>query len=138
MTSPASKPLPVPTRETQPYWEGCRKHELRIQRCTQCGHYQFYPRLYCTRCMSEEVEWVRASGRAQVLSFTIVYRPVSQAFAAEVPYVVALVTLEEGPQMMSQIVGCAPEEVFIGLPVEVEFEDWTEEISIPKFRPLKA
>ena len=135
MAAPASKPIPVPTRETQPYWDGCKQHELRIQQCTACGHSQFYPRLYCTACMSERVEWVKASGRGTVLSFTIVYRPVTQAFAADVPYVVALITLDEGPQLMSNVVGCAPETVHIGMPVEVTFEDWTEEISVPKFKP---
>ena len=136
MAAPASKPIPVPTRETRPYWDGCKQHELRIQQCAACGHSQFYPRLYCTACMSERVEWVKASGRGTVLSFTIVYRPVTQAFAAEVPYVVALITLDEGPQLMSNVVGCAPEQVYIGMPVEVTFEDWTEEISVPKFKPL--
>ncbi len=136
MAAPVSKPVPVPTRETKPYWEGCKKHELRVQQCTACGHHQFYPRLYCTACMSEKVEWVQASGKGKVLSFTVVYRPVTQAFAAEVPYVVALVTLDEGPQMMTNIIGCAPEKVHIGMSVEVTFEDWTEEISVPKFRPV--
>jgi uncharacterized protein len=136
MAAPANKPVPVPTRETKPYWEGGKQHELRIQKCAACGHYQFYPRLYCTACMSDRVEWVTASGRGKVLSFTIVYRPVTQAFAADVPYVVALITLDEGPQMMSNIVGCSPEKVQIGMPVEVMFEDWTEEISVPKFKPL--
>ena len=136
MAAPASKPIPVPTRETQPYWDGCRQHELRIQQYTACGHSQFYPRLYCTAGMSERVEWVKASGHGTVLSFTIVYRPVTQAFAADVPYVVALITLDEGPQLMSNVVGCAPETVHIGMPVEVTFEDWTEEISVPKFKPL--
>jgi hypothetical protein len=79
---------------------------------------------------------VKASGRAKVLSFTVVYRPVTQAFSADVPYVVALVTLDEGPQMMTNIVGCDPGTVKIGMPVQVTFDDWTEEISIPKFKPL--
>jgi hypothetical protein len=136
MAAPSPKPIPVPTRETKPYWEACKKHELHIQKCAACGHHQFYPRLYCTKCMSEQVEWVKASGRAKVLSFTVVYRPVTQAFAADVPYVVALVTLDEGPQMMTNIVGCEPEKVHIGMPVQVTFEDWTEEISVPKFKPL--
>jgi len=136
MAAPASKPVPVPTRETQPYWEGCKSHELRIQKCAACGHAQFYPRLYCTACMSDKVEWIKASGRGKVLSFTIVYRPVTQAFAGDVPYVVALITLDEGPQLMSNVVGCPPEQVSIGMPVEVTFEDWTEEISVPKFKPL--
>jgi uncharacterized OB-fold protein len=86
--------------------------------------------------MSERVEWVEASGHGTVLSFTIVYRPVTPAFAADVPYVVALIRLDEGPQMMSNVVGCAPEKVYIGMPVEVTFEDWTADISVPKFKPL--
>ena len=136
MAALSPKPIPVPTRETKPYWDACKKHELHIQKCAACGHHQFYPRLYCTKCMSEQVEWVQASGRAKVLSFTIVHRPVTQAFAADVPYVVAMVTLEEGPQMMTNIVGCEPEKVCIGMPVQVTFDDWTEEISVPKFKPL--
>ncbi len=135
MAPQIAKPLPVPTLETQPYWDGCKRHELRIQCCTACGHHQFYPRLYCTECFSERVEWVTASGRAKVLSFTIVRRPVTQAFKDDLPYVVALVTLDEGPSMMTNIVGCRPEQVAIGMPVAVTFEDWSDEISIAKFRP---
>jgi len=129
-----SKPLPVPTIETRPFWDACKRHELRIQRCGACGYYQFYPRIYCARCFSDGVEWVLASGRATVLSFTIVRRPVSPAYAPDVPYIVALVTLEEGPTMMTNIIGCEPEKVEIGMRVAVTFEDWNEEISIAKFR----
>ncbi len=136
MAAPGVKPVPVPTKETQPYWDGCKQHELRVQKCAGCGHHQFYPRLYCTACMSDRVEWVKTSGRAKVLSYTIIYRPVTQAFADNVPYVVALVTLDEGPQMMTNIVGCEPEKVHIGMPVQVTFEDWTEEIAVPKFKPV--
>jgi hypothetical protein len=135
MAPQIAKPLPIPTLETRPYWDGCKRHELRIQRCAACSHFQFYPRLYCTGCFSDRVEWITASGRATVLSFTIVRRPVSQAFKDDLPYVVALVTLEEGPSMMTNIVGCAPEQVGIGMPLKVTFEDWSEEISIAKFRP---
>jgi uncharacterized protein len=134
----AGKPIPVPTLETAPYWEGSRQHQLRIQRCANCHQYQFFPRIYCSKCFSEQVEWVNASGRAKILSFTVVRRPVSPAFANEVPYIVALVTLEEGPQMMTNIVGCPPEEVATGMPVEVIFEDWSDTISIPKFRPHRG
>jgi uncharacterized protein len=134
----AGKPIPTPTPETEPYWEGCRRHQLRIQRCSNCHYYQFFPRIYCSKCFSEQVEWVNASGHAKVLSFTIVRRPVSPAFADEIPYIVALVTLEEGPQMMTNIVECAPEEVTIGLAVEVIFEDWSDRISLPQFRPRRS
>jgi len=135
MAEQISKPIPSPTHETRPYWEGCKRHELRIQQCGACGQHQFYPRLYCSKCFSERVEWVTASGRANETTFTIVRRPVSPAFKDDLPYVVALVTLEEGPSMMTNIVGCAPEQVAIGMPVSVTFEDWTAEISIAKFRP---
>jgi uncharacterized OB-fold protein len=131
-----NKPLPAVTHETAPYWDAARRHELHIQRCAACGQHQFYPRIYCAQCFSDRVEWIKASGRAKVTTFTIVRRPVSPAFADDVPYVVALVTLAEGPTMMTNIVGCAPEKVAIGMPVEVTFEDWTEEISIPKFKPV--
>jgi uncharacterized OB-fold protein len=135
MAAQPAKPIPVPTLETRPYWEGCKAHELRIQRCAACAHHQFFPRMYCTQCMSDRVEWVEASGRGKVLSYTIVHRPVSPAFKDEIPYVVALVTLDEGPTMMTNIVGWSPQSLAIGMPVAVTFEDWTEEISIPKFRP---
>jgi uncharacterized OB-fold protein len=131
-----NKPLPAVTLETAPYWDAARRHELHIQRCAACGQHQFYPRIYCAQCFSDRVEWIKTSGRATVTTFTIVRRPVSPAFADDVPYVVALVTLAEGPTMMTNIVGCAPEKVAIGMPVEVTFEDWTEEISIPKFKPV--
>jgi uncharacterized protein len=136
MAAKVSKPIPVPTRETKPYWEGCKTHELRIQRCAACGHHQFFPRIYCTQCMSDCVEWVKASGRGNVLSYTIVHRPVSPAFVEDIPYIVALVTLDEGPTMMTNLVRCVPEQLKIGMPVAVTFEDWTDEISIPKFCPV--
>ena len=135
MAPQIAKTLPIPTLETRPYWDGCKRHELRIQRCAACSHFQFYPRIYCTECFSDRVEWITASGRATVLSFTIVRRPVTQAFKDDLPYVVALVTLEEGPSMMTNIVGCPPEQVAIGMPLKVTFEDWSDEISIAKFRP---
>jgi len=136
MAETAGKPIPLPTHETRPYWEGCKRHELRIQQCITCAHYQFYPRLYCAKCFSDQVEWVTVSGRGTIATFTIVRRPVSPAFKDDLPYVVALVTLAEGPTMMTNIVDCAPEKVAIGMRVEVVFEDWTAEISIAKFRPV--
>jgi uncharacterized protein len=135
MAEQISKPIPTPTLETRPYWEGCHRHELRIQKCTVCAHHQFYPRIYCTKCFSDKLDWVKVSGRGKVSTFTIVRRPVSPAFKDDLPYVVALVTLYEGPTMMSNIVGSDPEKVTIGMPVEVTFEDWTDEISVAKFRP---
>ncbi len=137
MTEAPLKHFPRPTPETEVYWEGCRKHELLLQRCTQCSEFQFYPRIICTNCTSEDLEWVKGSGRGRVLTFAIVRRAVSEAYAADVPYVVALIRLDEGPTMMSNVVQCDPETVKIGSPVQVIFEDWSEEISVPQFRPLQ-
>jgi uncharacterized OB-fold protein len=136
MTSPEhdGRFLPVPTPETQPFWDGCLAGELRIQQCPACGHHQFYPRQFCTACGHAEPAWQVASGRGEVVSFTVVRHPVSQAYAAEVPYVLALIRLAEGPQMMSTLVDCLPEQVSIGAPVTVLFERCNEQIAIARFR----
>ncbi len=138
MSEQLDKNLPQPTAETAAYWEGCRKHQLLIQRCTQCGRYQFYPRIVCTACMSDGIDWVQASGHGRVLSFTVIHRAVSAAYKADVPYVLALIELDEGPTMMSNVVEIDAESVVIGLPVEVVFEEWSDEITIPKFCPANA
>lgn len=135
MSDTPTKRLPVATIETEEYWAGCRRHELLIQRCTDCATYQFYPRLMCTVCARRSLEWVRASGRGRVRSFTIVRRAVSAGYSAEVPYVVALIELDEGPTMMSNVVGCAAEQVHMHMPVEVTFEDWAPGVTVPRFRP---
>ncbi len=136
MTGPAQKFTPRPSPETAAWWEGCRNHELLLQSCTNCGHRQFYPRIICTECMSDKLEWKRSAGRGRVLTFTICRLPVSEAYAGDVPYVIALVQLEEGPTMMSNIVQCDPDSVASGMPVEVVFEQRSEEITSPQFRPV--
>jgi len=134
MTIPGARNLPHPTPETAAYWEGCRQGKLLIQRCGSCGHYQFYPRIVCTDCMSTQVEWIQASGCGTVISFTIVRHTASEAYAADVPYVVALIQLDEGPTMMSNVIDGDPERIKIGMPVEVTFESWSANITVPKFR----
>ena len=136
MADHSGKIFPVVTPETAPYWDGCREHELRLQRCDSCGRHQFYPRIICSACMADDLQWVPVSGAGQVVSFTIVRRAVSEAYSPEVPYVVALIQLAEGPTMMSNVVECDPESVVVGMSVSVLFEDWSEQISIPKFRPI--
>lgn len=138
MMGTAVKHFPRPTPETEAYWQGCRNHELLIQRCVQCREFQFYPRIICTNCASENLEWVKAGGQGEILTYTVVRRAVSEAYAADVPYVVALIRLDEGPTMMSNVVQCDPETLKIGDRVEVLFEDWSEDISIPKFSPARS
>jgi hypothetical protein len=133
MTSDLAKLMPVPTPESEAYWQACSEGRLLIQRCSACGHRQFYPRLLCTSCASADVEWHEASGAGRVRSFTIIRRAVTEAYAADVPYVVALIELAEGPTMMSNVVDCDVEDVHIGMSVSVRFERRTEEIAVPVF-----
>jgi len=137
VTAPA-KPLPAVTAETAPYWEGCRQGVLRLQRCTACQTLQFPPRRHCGHCLGDALAWERASGRGRIASWTVVRHPPSAAFAADVPYVVAIVTLDEGPAMMAGLRDCDVEAVRTGMRVEVVFEARSETISLPYFRPAPA
>ncbi len=130
------KPIPVPIPETQFFWEKCKEHELWIQRCQACQHVFFYPRFHCPQCLSDDVPWFRTSGKGILWSYMINHRPVP-GFEDDTPYAIAVVQLEEGPRMMSNIVGVdnTPENLMLDMPLEVVFEDSTEEIAIPKFKP---
>ena len=130
------KPLPNPGLDSLVFWGGCKKHQLLIPRCRKCGTYHFFPRFFCTKCLSTDLEWVKSSGRGEVYTFTIIEKAGIGAFAEEVPYILALVQLEENVRMMSNIIECPLEKIRIGMKVEVVFEDITEEITLPKFRPL--
>jgi uncharacterized OB-fold protein len=138
MTDHSGKFMPRSKPETAAWWEACRQEKLMIQRCDQCGNLQFYPRIICSNCMSDRVGWLQASGRGKVVSYTVCRVPVAKAYAADVPYVVALVQLEEGPTMMSNIVQCDPDSVSMGMPLEVTFEPWSDEINLPVFRPFSG
>lgn len=129
-------PTPLPTPETAPYWEGAAAGELRIQQCTSCGEHYFYPRPFCPRCGSDRVEWRVVSGRAVLVSYVINHRPVPPT---DPPLVIALVQLEEGPRMMSNVVGVEPlpENLPLGMPLQVAFEQ-RGEYAIPVFTPAEA
>lgn len=128
-----NKPGPHPTPVTQPFWDAAEKGQLLIQHCTDCGHHVFYPRQRCPYCWSAALEWRAACGYGVVASFIGVHKPGHPAFADDVPYVVALIDLEEGPRLLSNIVNCGPEEALIGRPVEVVFEAQGN-ATLPKFR----
>lgn len=129
------KPLPTMTRWSAPFWEGCKRGELLIQKCQDCQMLNFYPKLYCAGCLSSNMEWVKASGRGKIYSYMTVYAFQPTEFAEDVPYVVAIVELDEGVRMMSNIVSCPPDDVHCDMKVEVVFEKVTEEFSLAKFRP---
>ena len=129
------KPLPEITAESKPFWEGCRRHELLVQRCRACGNRQHYPRGVCGSCWSDELEWVPSEGKGTIYTFTVTHKSGARGFKDELPYVLAWVELSEGVQVLSNIVGADPATLAIGLPVRVTFEDVTPEISIPRFTP---
>jgi uncharacterized protein len=129
-----SRPIPAPTPETQHFWDGTRQGELRLQRCDDCAHVYFPPRPFCPACSSRSVSVFAASGRGALASYVISERP-HPAFDG--PYAIALVDLEEGPRMMSNIVECeqTPEALQLDMALEVTFETLSDEIALPLFRP---
>lgn len=132
------KPLPVVDPESRPYWEALREGRLLLKRCGSCSRQHHYPRELCPYCGSDALEWSPVRGTGSVYSFTVARRPAGPAFKQDVPYVVAIIELDEGARMMSNIVGIDPDEVRIGQRVAVEFEAVTAEITLPRFRPLGA
>jgi uncharacterized protein len=133
------KPLPTPDLETREYWEGCRRHELLMQRCPDCRAYRFPPMPMCPYCNSMNKEWIRVSGRGKVYSWFVVHHATHPDFAHDVPYAVVLVELDEQADLRlpSNLVDCGIEDIHPRMPVELGFEDVTAEISLPKFRPLR-
>ena len=133
--TPYAKPLPRINRLSRPFWDGARKGRLLLQRCSACGRFRFPPSERCAGCLGLEHEWVAASGRGKVWSWIRMWQRYFPAFDAERPYVVAYIELEEGPRMMSTLVGVDPESISCDMDVEVVFDDVTDEVSLPKFRP---
>lgn len=130
------KIIPTPTNDTKPYWDACQQQKLVIQQCKRCEHIQFYPRLMCANCLSRDVTWLEASGKAEVVTYTIVHRPILPAYAKEAPYILAIVQLEEGPTMMTNILNCPFDEIAVGMQVTVQFEYWSPEFLVPVFEPF--
>jgi uncharacterized OB-fold protein len=132
------KPLPIITDDNRPYWEYIRKHELRMQKCTQCGFIRFPVSIVCPKCHAMDAEWVKLSGKGIIYSYVIYRIAYHPAYQNDIPYVVAIIQLEEGPRMESNITGCRMEDVKINLPVEVIFEDVTDTVTLPKFQLVRA
>lgn len=134
----SAKPIPEITDAMRPFFDAARAHRLVVQRCRQCGTCRFPARQSCSRCLGGEADWVPTSGRGTVFSYGVVHQVYHPAFAADVPYAVIVVELEEGVRMTANIVDCPLDALRIGLPVEVCFEDRTAEVSLPQFRPARA
>lgn len=138
MSAP-QKPLPKADPVTQPFWDSLKREAMELQCCDDCGKYIFYPRGICPHCLSNKLSWKPAKGTGEVHAFTIVHRNPHPAFQGEIPYVVALVELPEGVRMLTNLIDVKadPEEVKVGMPVEVVYEKASDEITLPKFRPAK-
>ena len=132
----STKAAPRPTPETQPFWDGCAASELRLQRCTHCDAHYFPPRPFCPDCLSADVVWEAISGRGTLHTYVINYRA---APGFEAPYAIAVVQLEEGPRMMSNIVGVdqTSEALELDMALEVTFEE-RGDVHVPVFRPAGA
>ena len=132
------KPLATPSKSNVPFWEGLKQREFRIQQCSGCGSYRWLPKPACPKCMSTDYAWVAASGEGVVWTYTTIYRA-GPAFQDDIPFTVAAVELKEKPLrclVMSWIVDCDAEGVYIGMPVKVKFEDIPgEDTTIYKFAP---
>ncbi len=133
-----TKPLPTPTRTSVEFWKAAKRHELCLQRCQDCSHYVVYPRSLCPQCLGTNLKWEKVSSRGTVYSYTIVRRAGTPGFEEDVPYVFAIVELDEGPRMSTNIVGIEPEKVAIDMKVAVFFDDVTPEITLVKFKPIRS
>jgi len=131
-----AKPLPEVNGDNNEFWSGCKAHELRFQKCSNCGHVRWPPSILCPACHSHETDWIVSCGKGTIYSFIIYHVAYHEGFKDDVPYVVADVQLEEGPRLLTNIVDCPHENLACDMPVQVVWDDVTEEFSLPKFKPI--
>jgi uncharacterized OB-fold protein len=137
MTAPARTDLPTIEDESRPFWAAARERRFLIARCGNCRHAHHYPRPFCPFCWSENVKWEDASGRATLYTYSTVYVNDLFPFKEKLPYIAAVVDLDEGPRVMTRLVDVAESDLRIGLPVVVDYEVLTDEITAPVFRPAR-
>jgi uncharacterized OB-fold protein len=133
--STAAKPVPEVTEELRPFFAAARENRLVVQRCEGCGRRRFPPREICSECLCRDARWVESAGRGTVVSFNVMHQVYHPAFAAEVPYAVVLVELEDGGRMIANVVDCPLDRLAIGMAVEAVFEKRSDEVALPQFRP---
>ena len=134
MSTPSARPIPEVSPALAPYFAAARAGRLVVQRCTGCGALRFPPRELCSACLATEAAWQEVSGRGEIFSYYVMHQIYHPGFAAEVPYAVVVVKLEEGPKLTSNVVDCPLDEIAIGMPVEVVFKELSPEVTLPKFR----
>jgi uncharacterized OB-fold protein len=133
----SERPLPKPNADTIPFWDGCRNHELKFQKCKDCGHVRWPPSIFCPKCYSQDGEWTVASGMGKIFSYAVYHQAFHPAFKQQLPYVVAVVVLEEGPHILSNIIDCSHDRLRCDMEGCLAWEDVSEEMSLPKFRPVQ-
>lgn len=134
MSDQPAPPLPLPTETSAPFWEALRREEVRIQRCDRCQAWVFYPRSHCPRCLSPELTWTGISGRGTLHTFTVARQPTAPHFADQVPQVLAVVELDEGPRLTSTLVDADPAQVQVGSPVAPVFDHVDDEHTLLRYR----
>jgi uncharacterized protein len=132
-----NKPLPVTQPWSEEFWKGTKQHKFLIQHCHDCGQNIFYPRKFCPNCWSGNLGWIESKGKGNLFSYTTVLAGVEPVFSGDVPYVLALVDMDEGIRVMSRIVECKPDELKCDMEVEVVYADITDKLSLFYFRPAK-
>lgn len=132
-----AKPLPTLSDDNRPFWQATKKNELRMQQCLDCRHIRYPINHVCPRCLSDKAEWKQLSGRGEVFSYIVFHQVYHPGFAKDVPYNVAMIQLEEGPRMISNVVGVPVDQVKVGDKVEAVFDPVTEDITVPRFSPCK-
>jgi uncharacterized OB-fold protein len=137
----ADRPLPQPiTPEARPYWDGLKEGKLMLPRCAACGHAFFYPRVVCPECQSRNITWIQATGKGRLHSFGIAHQSFNKAYKVAPPYVLAMVELEEGPRLLSNLIDVKadPAVVKCDMAVEVVFHKLSDDVTVPLFRPAGA
>ncbi len=134
-----TKPLPDLENDlTRPYWDYLKQHDFRLQRCKKCGHIRFPALPVCTDCLSPETEWVPMSGKGRVYSFVRFQQLYHKGWEDEIPYNVAYVLLDEGIGLITNLVNVSDEDMTIDMPVEIVYDDVTNDITLLKFQPARA
>jgi len=128
--------LPRMTDEVEPFWEAAKDHELRMQKCGDCGYVRWVPSPVCPECWSKEYTWTELSGKGEVNSWVVFHKAYYEAFEDDLPYNVAEIELEEGPRYIANIVECDNDDIYTGMPVEVVFDDILEHLTLPRFKPI--
>ena len=129
------KPLPNASEDSLPFWAAATKHQLTLQKCGTCGAFRFPPAPLCPECSALGGEWTPLKGEGRIFSFVVYHRAYHKGFENDLPYAVALVELSEGPRLITNIVGIAPDQLRCDMKVQVVFEDLTKDCSLPKFKP---